>query len=425
MTIMRLMTPYVYSAYMKTYMRNLFLLSLAVLLVLNTGCNKRDDLGVDVLPPDNKTSLISDSLELISYTVKEDDGRSDEIPAVLVGTFNDPLMGKVSAELNAQFVLPTLNFTYQGNSPVADYAELTLNLKGFYGNVNAQPQKINVYQLTENIYRDSIYYSGRKIAHGATLIGSANFNPPSNTNDSTVLKITLDKSFADFLLALDSTKTINSTEFVKAFKGLCIASDTSLSDTGAIFRFDITSIYSKLRLYYHDANGSYVQDMFANSDAAWFNHFSHTFSNYAQQQIADTSNGKNAILLQGMYGLKSVIKIQNIDRLKAMMPMAINKAELSIKTNSTSAYAIPQNLLLRRLDANSLSAVEYRATQKEFVANLPFYIQRMLEGKIIDKGFELFINPIESASSPTSVVLGGGKNALGYKMKIKIIYTKI
>lgn len=108
------------------------------------------------------------------------------------------------------------------------------------------------------------------------------------------------------------------------------------------------------------------------------------------------------------------------------MPIVINKAELSVKiANSSSAYPFPQNILLRRLDLNSVSAVEYNSIDKEYITNLPSYLQKMLEDKLSDKGFELFINPFEGTASAASVILGGGKNTLGKKMKIKIIYTKI
>jgi hypothetical protein len=423
--IFRFKTLPIYSAYVKTYMRNMFLWGSGLLIIICSGCDKREDLGIEALPEGSRTVLLADSLEVTTYTMREDSGRSDRIQTSLIGTFLDPVMGKVYSELHSQF-LPLNNFKYEGVSPVADYAELSLNLKGYHGDASSLPQKFYVYRLTQAISKETPYYSSTSVSRESSPIGSVSFSIPLNLADSSVLKITLDKNFADYLLGMDSAKLKSSEEFLKDFKGLCISPDTMLSDTGAILKLDVISSYSKLRLFYHDATKAYTRDFVMNSGTAWFNHFSHTFSPYVMQQLTDTSNGKNQVLLQGMYGLKTIVKINNIERLKAKMPIAINKAELSMKlTNTNGAYGIPQNILLHRIDANSASVVEYNSLQKEFTANIPLYIQNMLEGKVVDKGFKLIINPVESVSSPASVILGGGRNASGYKMKIKIIYTKI
>ncbi len=118
-------------------------------LLFASSCTKKDDIGSEAFPEDNKSVVISDSLELLCYTLKDAIGRTDENVPSLVGTFKDPVFGKSSAELYAQFVLPLLNYKFKNTVLIADSVILTLSYTGFQGDAKSLPQKINVYALTQ------------------------------------------------------------------------------------------------------------------------------------------------------------------------------------------------------------------------------------------------------------------------------------
>ncbi len=89
-----------------------------------------------------------------------------------------------------------------GDNPQLDSAFLTLVYSGYYGNITTQ-QTIRIYEVQEDFYKDSTYYSTDKFEISNVELGNLTFfpNPVDSVpiNDSTKvsaqIKIPLNEEF--------------------------------------------------------------------------------------------------------------------------------------------------------------------------------------------------------------------------------------
>ncbi|MFA5781348.1 MAG: DUF4270 family protein, partial [Bacteroidales bacterium] len=156
----------------QTFLKNLLRLSAAIfLLSFLFSCEEPDIVGLEVQPPNDKMDVVfCDTITLVAYSVKEDSIRTDETVYNLLGSNYDPIFGKNSASFYSQARLSSNNANF-GSNPVLDSIVLSLLYKGIYGDTSAQ-QTVKVYELAENIYKDSVYYSNREILTTGTTLAS-------------------------------------------------------------------------------------------------------------------------------------------------------------------------------------------------------------------------------------------------------------
>ena len=133
------------------------------IIFLAASCKKESGIGSNIQPDSDLISLqATDSLSLFTYTVKEDSLRSDEASIIQIGNINDAVFGNTNASLFTQVVIPNglLNIDF-GATAVLDSSALSLAYSyDYYGDTLAA-QQFRVYQMTEGIYHDSVYYSNR------------------------------------------------------------------------------------------------------------------------------------------------------------------------------------------------------------------------------------------------------------------------
>jgi hypothetical protein len=454
----------------------LFLIVFAACSVLLYSCKSESDvIGLDVQPlNDIIGAAFVDTTTLITKTVRVDSLRTDETLIFtgesILGTYIDPVFGKTSAALYTQVRLKTLNPSF-GTGVIVDSVVLSLvynPLATHYGKTQRVNQRVNVYQITEDLKLADAYYSNHKLdTLPDDLANGYEFSPKPKDSVSVTgkkykpqLRIPLSNSFGEALINAASDPTVYSTieAFQTYMKGLYITTQTSTLNPGDgnIFHFLCADDLSKLTIYYkNDAADSLTFD-YALGSVARFSRFTHDYSPTAVNMLLASQLGatpqvqNDVVFVQPMGGLKAKIEMPYLMNLMNEGKIAINKAELVLKVDNTDisyqldTFAAPARLVLLGInddntiytlpDANegdSYLGGTYDATNKEYKFNIARYIQQVMSGQKSNNGMYLQVRDgsvIIGAGTVIAnrVILGGGGNGAGTnKMKLNISYTKL
>lgn len=417
------------------------------------SCNKPTLVGKDLLPSEDEINTPStDTLTLITTTVREDSVRTDNFSTYILGTLNEPVFGKTYAHIFTQILLPTegginLNLPDSSTNLFLDSAVLTLGYKGFYGDTNST-QSVVVYELAESMDAAAEYYSTKKFSLGNELGRKENFLSDitdsvqvNGVNYAPHLRIKLsDITRADSLLHQSGTTNFqSSTNFLTYFKGICIASDPNSAGKG-LMSFDLNSPVSKLTLYYHtDNSDSLTFSFLLVTNAASSNYFYHNYSSSTVEPFLNNPNvnGDSMVFIQPMAGLKTKIKIPYLQNLGNIL---INKAELIItEPTPNAAFTSPLQILCARTDDSSKNLVTadqfYGAVESgyfdgkkitkadgtnEYRFNLALHFQTIVNNPTLNYGLFLIASSQQSADR----LMMAGNTHSQYKMELNLVYTK-
>ena len=128
------------------------------------SCKKSADFGLEVQAnQDILSANQTDSTSLITYSVYEDSLKTDELSGPnLLGSYADPSFGSLKTSIFTHIRLESsYDFRPSGSTTLddieVDSVILYLALDGHYGNLGAQT--FEVYQLDDDIYTDTTYYT--------------------------------------------------------------------------------------------------------------------------------------------------------------------------------------------------------------------------------------------------------------------------
>ncbi len=436
----------------------LFLLVLVGLVAGLTSCKESDIIGLDVQPPNDLIGAdFQDTTTLITKTVYADSLRTDESLILtgdaMIGSYWDPVFGKANASLYTQLRLSALNPSF-GTSPVVDSVVLSLAYNStYYGKTDRKKQRVNVYQVSEDIKGENSYYSNHTVTVlTGDLAASYEFTPRpadsvyvTNKKLKPHLRIPLDTAWAHNLITQNNFAT--TAAFQSAMKGLHITTEgsTVLSNgDGNILYFRCGDDQSKVTVYYHNAANDSLTFDFLLGSVARFSSFNHIRSGENAQlaaQLDGTSPAQNnTVFIQSMAGVKTKIEMPYLMNWLNAGGISVNKAELVIKVDVTPTYmldtfAAPTKLVLFGINDDGTSYVlpdanegatyfggTYNTTDKEYRFNIGRYIQQVLAGTKKNNG--LYLLAANGAINANRVVLGGGSSSL-YPMKLRITYTKL
>ncbi len=433
-------------------------------IVLLASCKKESELGSDIQPEGDLIDLqYSDSLSLFSFTVKEDSLRSDEPGIVQIGNTNDPIFGETKASLFTQVVIPgnllDINF---GTGAVLDSCALNLAYDFEYYGDTADAMAFNVYQVTENMYFDSTYYSNQVKECYPTYasrvsVGDTTFAPRphrktivGNDTIAPVLRIPINMNFAEQIFSQGNTPNLASTaNFVQYMKGLYItAENTGLK--GSLLRFNLKDTSTKFIFYYHNASDTTTFSFIVNNSTAHFSHYEHDYSSITMgslpNQLASPSpNAYDEVYVSGAAGVKTKILFPYLNDLKNLgYSIAINKAELVFKADATTAttdgdiFPINKQLYVVSIDSTGrqillpdmFESASYfggaaNTVTNEYRINIARYFQQLMEGSKENNG--LFLKEFDPNGQGRRVVLGSGNPSPSntYKMYLHLVYTRI
>lgn len=458
---------------MKLY--KLDLLTLLISLFIFSSCQNTDSIGLDVDPATELIGTFTDTITVISSTVKEDSIVTNTLSKYPLGYMIDPIFGKTTANIAMSLTLdpPGLNF---GTSPVLDSAVLVLYYaKDFYGDSTSNFQ-IDVHQLNNPLRTSVQYFNTQTQSYASTVIGSKKqrFNlkdsvsvteiltgsPDRKVRRSPQLRIPMNPGFitANFLNA--SSTTLSSNERLnKELKGFYLTINKSQSTgQGGIAFFNLTDS-SRLEIYYKSQNGVLTDTVLhkfpiVNNAVPVIADFKNDYTGTAIPANLNSTTQQDVTYVQALSGLRTKLRFPHIEKLKNLGNITINKAELIVTVLGGKAPFPPASRLIiyrndiarqRQLIPDfsneplfSLTDLDfggfYDPNKKQYKFQITSYIQDILKGKL--KQFDTFIapvttdfnrsvGPVASGNSAGGAVLGSGKSGTSYQMKLRIIYSKI
>jgi len=435
-----------------------------LVITLGSCTDNINDLGKDLLLPGDLVSVgkVIEKGTIKAYTLTDEKQRTDEPSYNLLGTFNDPVFGKTTADFACQFRL-TGYPDFSKNARV-DSLVLYLLYMEIYGDT-VTPQKIKVYELASDLDLDQKYYQDinlKSLAKGE-ILGEKNYVPKfkldslSNDYGSTKkvprdtvvqeLRIKLDQKLIQKLLAADSLTWSDNDKFLKYFKGLYIESG-DLNAGGSIMRIYTLASGSRMVMHFHnDVADSLYYDYNINENSARVNRFAHDYSKTKFALNLDKLlNQDSLIYLQTTGGLRNKILIPDLENWTNLIPdynknaenIAINQAELIFQVDTivsdTAKYIPPQQLVLTAIDKDGKEYLPsdvafsslyyggtYNSSDKTYRFNIAKHMQEVIEKKKENYGF--YLSTAFRSATFRRVALKGATSKTG--IKLEITYSKI
>ncbi|HYK75898.1 MAG TPA: DUF4270 domain-containing protein [Daejeonella sp.] len=455
------------------------LLTLLISLFILSGCKNPTGIGLDVDPANAINGQLVES-KVESFTVSEEIVPTGSLDKYPVGYWNDPVYGKTQSSLSLSLNIPAEGVTF-GTNPTLDSAVLVLKYANEYaGDPNAK-LKFEVYQLQDRLDSKSNYFNNASHSFRPTLLGSLLTQVNIKDSISVVniikgkpdeikklpahIRIPINADFIrnQFLNAASSNFSDNET-FQNFIKGLYVTvNPVGTTGAGGVALLDLsTADISGLTIYSKSANGTAIDTTVTALNirrgsaplAATFNH-DYTGTD-VQTQLNNPTNQYNFTYVQPMNGVRTRINFPELDKLKALGNIIINKAELvATVQGGTDIFTPSARLFLYRTDiadqrqlipdvsnrdSRALSDLEfggfYDSTLKRYKFNITAYIQDLLNGRLqqhqtyiaavdpqADRNTALF----PSGATASRVVIGSGSSTADptFRMKLSIIYTKV
>jgi len=410
------------------------LISISLLIF---SCETNTKLGYNILPEDDILNFkIIDTSSVKVYTLFEDSIATDKVNSLLLGEYNDPIFGYSKANFVCEYgIVEYPNFTtdYEIDSAILYLVPDTINLN-HYGNFS-QTQELTVYEL-ENQLNDTItYYNNLNPIQFTTgrIIGEKSYIP--NSKD-TLVAIKLSEEFASMFKSLDNS--IQNDAFKTVFKGVYITSESTGND-GAIFKYKLNS-ESLIKVYSHINETEYIFKVSASLNSnIRFNLFEHDYSSttFYSNIENETIEQDSVAYIQAMGGLRTKIKFPTINELKKLGKIAINRAELIIKTAPNlityeNDFSVNEKMILTGCSNESqyyllpeyISGTTYRSvaySDGSYKFDLAGYIRDIIDGNVENNGLFLFAGSASTSIKRTVITSGNHSN----KMKLIISYTKL
>ncbi len=442
--------------------RTLFFINIVLLFAgltfFNTACSKYPSKVGASLMPNNSLSMHLKQDTFRVYSQPIDTTRSDELLNSYLGSIKDPVFGVTNASFYTKILQATVKHRF-GPNPKTDSMILQLFYADVYGDTNAT-LRVHVYEMKDDIYYDSVYYSNKKVAVYPTDYADETFHPnpnnyylfPSYGPDSTVdtikgvLRINLSHistAMGDKLLNADTTILDSNELFMNYFKGIYLKVDP-VSNGGALASFITNTPKTFITIYYHNDDKDSLQYTYVLSSAmAKINHYDHDFStadaDFKKQVVdGDTTLGQQKFYVQGLAGVKTILKFPHVRELNKLGKVGINEAKLILPGAETTPYLDPPpELSLIKIDNDSSYSRlpdenegpdyfggVYNSKTNSYSFRITRYIESLIkDSTAVDHGLLLFVK--SGAINPKRFIFNGpeyqGDSAR--RAQLNILYT--
>lgn len=383
--------------YMKNYckvktknlsaIKHLFLFISAVALLFSACKKDTNTLQVGFINPDSTFNSTFETVGLNAYTTNMDSLATHQQSLYILGANNDPIFGKSQATVLTSFAIPNnaASFSFgDATKVVVDSVILQLRIGNdttYIGNVNSV-HNLKVYEMTEKLSYDSVYFSNRNYAKSTTVVGSFNdkFSPSdsiSNTYLYSNVKIPACiriKMTDVFKLKIQSQNTFNSSDFYDLFKGFAIVDESNFNtNEGGFWYLNLNSAYTNLVVYYRNDTTRLRSEFPIYTTNGKYNKYDLTKTNLTQPLTARFSKiqQRDTCYLQSMAGTKVRIFIPDsvLNRLANTPQLAIQKAEIVIKSLGgfdDANFKIPNQLSLLSTDSMGRSILTIDTYSESF-----------------------------------------------------------
>ncbi len=440
---------------------------ISVLVMLSAGifftsCTKKAKIiGLELRPTGEFIVESNDTSTLVVHSIVQDSMITSNYSRILLGSMMDPVFGKTTANYFTQIRLQPdfIDFNF-GQNAVIDSLILALEYDGYYGDTNTF-QTFRVYELNEKLIADSGHYynSSDKLLLSGTEIGRLTFQPMPNVGvalgaGDTVsphIRINLSEltsEFGDKFLSTPLNILQDNDLFMDYIYGLGIIADP-VNEAGSVLYFNLLGTRSDLTIYYHnDASAGIVYSMDLYDSTYHFNNFDHY--NYqdaspefkAQVLEGNAALGEENIYVQALGGVYTKINFPFIKNLKTIGKLAINAAELTIKSaEENNGNKAPDRLTLVEINSDGTPSDAiidlyegedyfggyYDTLNKEYKFQIARYIQQLITKDSTDYG--VYLKVYGSATQGGQFILKGTNPALptpySNRLKLKVTYTVI
>ncbi len=456
----------------KNLIFKVYILIIPVLMCV-LGCQDPILVGSDILDDEKINIEVVHNFNLSTKTVPGE-RLSTHNPAINSGLYrlgeikNDPLYGKVSAELFLKFRFnANANPSYHTDENVRfDSLVLVMAYDSLatYGNKTGN-QEINVYQL-ESEFKSStvtdIYYSDTKLPFVSFPLTTktTQIKPKDSVSITShitgkevkqvpQLRLRLRDDFGKSLIANESAAK-SDTAFRSFMKGVYITSK-STDNKPLLYGFnfnntslDATSPVNKLILYYTSKDTIKKVYEFPIDRATINSYFHDRSGSQVETFITQPTLGDSLTFIHGIGGVKTSIKFNDLSSLKDKL---INKAELEIYVadipSQNGTFAAPSQIIATRLNekgeyifiddiAQSLGGnsnfipvfggtLTKDANGQKYVLNVTNHIKQSSNNASYLS--EIFLSVITEAENPSRTALFGAKHSK-FPVKLIVTYTK-
>ncbi|HEB62349.1 MAG TPA: DUF4270 family protein, partial [Bacteroidetes bacterium] len=336
---------------------------LIMFLVVITSCNDSNPLGAEIIDPDRPDVVFTDTLTLLSTTVREDSVKTYDNLSLLstyfCGNFNDPVFGNSVAEINTQLrlsgALPDTLFSQINNGEATlDSVVFVLeyDTARFYGDLDVE-QDLEIRLLSEDMDNNATYYSNDNF-DATELLTTATINPSQYHIDSAFtavrsgdtiyfpsVRIPLNKNhdlFQNYLFSGEKEYYDSDSALLQVFKGVKLKVN---NPTDLMMAFNLSSAQTGMFLYYHTSNDTSRYRFWITNKAAQMVYLkSDDAGSTVEPFISDDNGGAylgdSLIFIQGMSGLNAKLSIPFAKNLQNII---VNKAELDF----TVASMLPED----------------------------------------------------------------------------------
>jgi len=414
-------------------------------------------LGLNLTPQGDKlNAFFTDTSTVIAYNNPIDTLRTSVLPGyagtnsttMLFGAMYDSTYGKLEASFATQLWLNSVNPAI-GSNPVADSVIIQLPYAGLFGD-SLSPQTLKVYELTEPLRGDSVYYSKRFITGNPnSLISSTTFIP--NAKDSVtlrgvkygpMLRLKLSTTFGNKIIT-GGTNLVTQESFRHFMNGLYFTTTPKdVLGQGSVITFAIAGTNTGIQIYFHTDTGKDSLSVGVDaSNSQRYNTFN--FHNYAfadplfkaQFISKDSTKGQQKLFLSGMSSSEIKIRFPYLLKYKEKQRAGFNQAILVVDAPyATSIKYPPAQLALYKIYKDGTQyALEdlaagvpaeisgtYNSIKKQYRFKVTQYLQQILTtGK---QDYYLMLGTYTPGKTASNVVIPGtkaGKN----RLRLELIYT--
>ena len=440
------------------------LLLITLVLVFASSCEKGIlKEGGDLLPKSDLVSISAiDTLHPFSYTMFDNAIRTDNPQISYLGQEFSPYFGTTKAGFVSQI---RLNPAWDGSTHfTVDSMKLILHILSVKGVTSDALHSISLYEISNQIYTDSAYYSTTPVP--LTGIKVASIPLPalrSDTINNLELKIPNGQEFGNYLIRDTSQLFYNNNipDFRAYFKGLYFQMDPSPDPymISLSLLYDQVTYYNYIVLSGHDDSGVAIEYSFnldAKNKNAAFNVYSHDFTTatIGDKMVHRNTTYKDTLsYLQSLNGVYTLVSLPGLEKIKAdpsFGKIAVNRAKLivPIKFNSENntkfiSKSLPSVLFLRYKASNgtkyvvpdySMSAVDLNhaffdgtldSVNKVYNFNIPAYVQSYLNDDTgaLTPEVEIFESSVTQSQSTMENHHDAIFEANSSKTPVKFVFT--
>lgn len=395
---------------------------MATLLSVSTffySC-KNDEERLGLAGGNDPDVIVIDTFTVLTRTVAEDSFATHRLSLNILGALNSTTFGKNSSDLVVNFGLPNItNFEFPAGS-VVDSIFLVLQYAGdeqYDGDLSTN-LNFEAYELTQQVYLDSVYFSDRVFTINPTAISnsSTSFNLTDSVevsfNGNTEkqapqLRLKLDNAtFGNKLVGGSAADFASNTAFKDFIKGIRVTVNNSTlgANDGAAAFLNLLNNNSGIHVFYNDTSSVVFP---INDGSAIVSTYNHDFAGTPIENQINNPADYNTCYLQSMAGSRIRVDIPGLQNIALGDNYAVVGAFIEFTPDIGgvgAGFEEPSRLLFLTRDSNNKSTLVVDAINEPNIYNGNYNSSEMK----YSFGFPRHVQLIQSELKQTGVNLNQG-----------------